>query len=82
MDAAAESGRNSVSKHQIQPESCCLKENLNASRPSEHPPVREENVKTFSGIIGCKDKTSSHIQRIGCQLEKITLHGEIPLVVC
>ena len=28
--------------------SCCVsKENLNASRPSEHPPVREENVKTF-----------------------------------
>ena len=26
---------------------CCLKENLNASRPSEHPPVRGENVKRF-----------------------------------
>ena len=26
---------------------CCLKKNLNASRPSEHPPVREKNVKTF-----------------------------------
>ena len=26
----------------------CLKKNLNASRPSEHPPVRGENVKTFS----------------------------------
>ena len=25
----------------------CLKKNLNASRPSEHPPVRGENVKTF-----------------------------------
>ena len=24
-----------------------LKQNLNASRPSEHPPVRGENVKTF-----------------------------------
>ena len=24
-----------------------LKKNLNASRPSEHPPVRGENVKTF-----------------------------------
>ena len=23
----------------------CLKKNLNSSRPSEHPPVREENVK-------------------------------------
>ena len=25
----------------------CLKKNLNASRPSEHPPVRRKNVKTF-----------------------------------
>ena len=25
----------------------CLKKNLNASRPSEHPPVRWKNVKTF-----------------------------------
>ena len=24
-----------------------FKKNLNASRPSEHPPVRGENVKTF-----------------------------------
>ena len=43
------------------PGCCCLKKNLNASRPSEHPPVKEKNVKTFGlgGIIGCKDKTSS-----------------------
>ena len=27
----------------------CLKKNMNASRPSEHPPVRRgQNVKTFS----------------------------------
>ena len=26
---------------------CCLKKNQNASRPSEHSPVRGENVKTF-----------------------------------
>ena len=25
----------------------CFKENLNASGPSEHPPIRGENVKTF-----------------------------------
>ena len=25
----------------------CLKKNLNASRPSEHPPIRGGNVKTF-----------------------------------
>ena len=25
----------------------CLKKNLNAPRPSEHPPVRGKNVKTF-----------------------------------
>ena len=34
-----------------------LKKNLNASRHSEHSPVRGKNVK--GGIIGCKDKTSS-----------------------
>ena len=38
----------------------CLKKNLNAPRPSEHPPVRGKSVKTFlGGIIGCKDETSS-----------------------
>ena len=26
---------------------CVIKKNLNASRLSEHPPVRGENVKTF-----------------------------------
>ena len=32
-----------------------------ASRPSEHPSVRGENVKTFTvgEIIGCKYKTAS-----------------------
>ena len=39
---------------------CCLKKKLNASRPSEHPPVRGGGVsKRLGGIIGCKDKTSS-----------------------
>ena len=38
----------------------CLKNNMNASRPSEHPPVRGKSVKNLGGIIGCKkDKTSS-----------------------
>ena len=41
----------------------CLKKNLNASRPSEHLPVRGENMskRLIVGgiIIGCKDKTSS-----------------------
>ena len=36
----------------------CLKKNQNAPRPSEHPPVRGKNVKTRSGIIGCKYETS------------------------
>ena len=35
-------------------------ENLNASRLSEHPPVRrKKNAKRLGGIIGCKDKTYS-----------------------
>ena len=36
-----------------------LKKNLNASRPSEHLPVRGEMLKRLGGIIGCKYKTSS-----------------------
>ena len=38
----------------------CLKKNLNASRPSEHPPVRggEMSKRLVGGIIGCEDKTS------------------------
>ena len=40
--------------------SCCLKKNLNASRPSEHPPVRGKKMsKRLGGIKDCKDKTSS-----------------------
>ena len=34
-----------------------LKKKLNASRPSERPPVRGKDVKTFlGGIIGCNTK--------------------------
>ena len=37
----------------------CLKKNLNASRPYEHPLVRGEKLsKRLREIIGCKDKTS------------------------
>ena len=38
-----------------------LKKNLNATRPSEHPPVRGETYKknVLGGIIGCKDETST-----------------------
>ena len=37
-----------------------LKENLDASRPSEHPSVRRWEVsKRLGGIIGHKDKSSS-----------------------
>ena len=37
----------------------CLKKDLNASRPSEHPPVGGKMSKRLGGIIGCKYKTSS-----------------------
>ena len=37
----------------------CSKKNQNAPRPSEHPPVRGENMsKRLGGIKGCKYKTS------------------------
>ena len=35
------------------------KKNLNAPRPSEHPPLRGKMSKRLGGIIGCKYKTSS-----------------------
>ena len=38
-----------------------LKKNLNASRPSEHPPVRGENVKTLRCDHRLQYKTSSCI---------------------
>ena len=37
----------------------CFNNNLNASRPSEHPPVREKMSKCSGGIIDCKYQTSS-----------------------
>ena len=37
----------------------CFKENLNASRPSEHPPVRGENAKTFRWDHRLQTQTSS-----------------------
>ena len=39
----------------------CLKKNQNASRPSEHPPVRggEMSKRLVGGVKGCKYKTSS-----------------------
>ena len=38
-----------------------FKKNLNASKPSEHPPQVEEQecLKVLGGNIGCRDKTSS-----------------------
>ena len=46
-----------VSCHQLQ--YTYLKKNLNASRPSEHPPVKGKMSKRLGGIVGCEDKTSS-----------------------
>ena len=43
--------------------------NMNASRPPEHPPVRGENVKTFSrwdhNRLQKTKPVVSHIQRTG-----------------
>ena len=36
-----------VSQDTVMSGQTCFQENLNASRPSEYPPVRGENVKTF-----------------------------------
>ena len=43
---------------------------MNASRPSEHPPVRGDNFKTLLLFV-----VVSCIQRIGYQPEKYFIHG-------
>ena len=51
----------------------CLKKNPDASRPSEHPPVRVKNVKTFT----CCFSNSAHYRCIGCKPEKFsTVHRD------
>ena len=40
-----------------------FKKNLNASKPSEHPPQVEECLKGLGGNIGSRDKTSSWYQK-------------------
>ena len=40
-----------------------FRKNLNASKPSEHPPQVEECLKGLGGNIGCRDKTSSWYQK-------------------
>ena len=51
---------------------CCLRKNQNAPGRYEHPPVKGENVKTFRWDHNRLQiqNVVSHIQRIGCQLEK------------
>ena len=39
-----------------------FKENLNASKPSEHPPSGGKMTEGLGGNIGCRDKTSSWYQ--------------------
>ena len=39
-----------------------FKKNLNASKPSEHPPSGEKMSEGSRGNIGCRDKTSSWYQ--------------------
>ena len=36
-----------------------FRENLNASRPSEHPPAGGKMSKRLGGVIDCKGKTCS-----------------------
>ena len=39
-----------------------FKKNLNASKPSEHPPSGENMTEGLGGNIVCRDKTSSWYQ--------------------
>ena len=56
---------NSIMSGRSPPLYCILalfKKNLNASKPSEHPPSGEKMSKGLGGNIGCRDKTSSWYQ--------------------
>ena len=66
----------------------CLKKNLNAFRPSEHPTQGEkcQNAYLVGRIIGCKDKTSSwHLNGFldGSNIGSTVLYnvGEKPIVI-
>ena len=48
-----------------------MKKNQNAPRPSERPPVRGGKCQMVLVVV----VVVSHIQRIGCQPEKTSLHG-------
>ena len=62
-----------------------IKKYMNASRPSEHPPVRGKKMSNRSGgIISCKDKTCSrHLVGFpnGSSIESTLLCREKPTVM-
>ena len=54
-----------------------MKKNMNVSKPSEYPPNEGEKSSKRLLVDGkiLLLFVVSHIQRIGCQVEKATLHG-------
>ena len=59
-----------------------FKKRVNASRPSEHPPLRGKMSKRLGGIIGCKYKTSSwHLPPMVVTLDQQHHTGEKPTVI-
>ena len=50
-----------------------FKKNLNASKPSEHPPQVEKCLKGLGGNIGCRDKASAWYQKGCCCVVFFTL---------
>ena len=60
----------------------CLNKNLNASRPSERPPVRGENVKKIGRIAGCKYKTCKRVPRWQYHWVNSIISGRNPPLCC
>ena len=54
---------------------CCLKKNLNAPRPSEHPPVWGEKCQNVTGVVVVV--VDSHIQRIVLATEETTVTQQV-----
>ena len=41
---------------------CFFKKHLNASRPTEHPPVKGKKLQRLGGIIGCNCRMGSVVE--------------------
>ena len=56
----------------------CLKKNMNAPRPSEHPPVRGKISKRLGGITNNTDVPRGHEQDAGGNMNWASTRHQLP----